>query len=59
MSETSLDEESARALFTSRDADLKVAIVIAKTGVAKETAIEALQGSDYVISDAIAALRKD
>jgi N-acetylmuramic acid 6-phosphate etherase len=59
MSETSLDEESARALFTSSDADLKVAIVIAKTGVAKETAIEALQGSDYVISDAIAALRKD
>ena len=59
MSETSLDEESARDLFMSSDSDLKVAIVIAKAGVAKEIAIEALERSNHVISDAIFALQRD
>ena len=56
MAETSLDEESARKLLLESDGDLKVALVMEKTGASKEISVKALEQSAQVISEAVRRL---
>lgn len=53
MAETSLDEGSARQLLIESDGDLKVALVMEKTGASKERSAQALDQSAQVISEAV------
>jgi N-acetylmuramic acid 6-phosphate etherase len=56
MSETSLDETAAKNLLNEANYDLRVAIVMNKAGVSRETAEKALAENDFVIEKTIGAL---
>lgn len=56
MSETILDENSAQNLLREANDDLRVAIVMNKAGVSRDTAEKALAENDYVIEAAIIRL---
>jgi len=59
MAETSLGESDAIELLAKTDGDLKVALVVAKTGATKEAAIEALEKSGHVIGLAVSSFSRE
>lgn len=59
MSEIGVEESLARSLLVEAGGDLKVAIVMAKTGVNIERAIAALVRTDHVIATAIESLENE
>lgn len=56
MSETNLGEAAARNLMNDSHGDLRVAIVTQKTGATREQAEKALNETNFVIENAVAAL---
>ncbi len=58
MSETDLDEISAQNLLTEANHDLRVAIVMQKANVRRESAEKALTENDFVIEKAVEIARK-
>lgn len=58
MSETNLDEISARKLLNEANEDLRAAIVMNKTNVSYETAEKTLAENDFVIEKAIEILTR-
>ncbi len=58
MNECRLDQDSARAALDAANWDLRVAIVMQKTGATREGAEEALRRTNFMIAPAIAALRQ-
>ncbi len=56
MSETSLGETEAQNLMNDANGDLRVAIVIKKTGATREQAEKVLNETNFVIENAVAAL---
>ena len=57
-SETSLDETAAQNLMREANDDLRVAIVMSKAGVSRETAENALADNNFVIEKAIEIIKK-
>jgi len=57
MAETGLDERAAQDLMNEANFDLRVAIVMQKTGVSKETAEKALAENDFVIESTLQNLK--
>jgi N-acetylmuramic acid 6-phosphate etherase len=53
MAETDLEESSAQNLLTQANYDLRVAIVMQKANVSRETAEKALAENSFVIEDAV------
>ncbi len=58
MSETDLDEASAQTLMNEANNDLRVAIVMHKANVSRETAESALTENDFVIEKAVELVKK-
>lgn len=53
VAETGLDHEAAAAALEAADNDLRVALVMIKSGATKETARAALQATSWVVEDAV------
>ncbi len=56
MAETNLDENSANILLDEANGDLRVAIVMQKANVSRETAEKALAENDFVIEKALISI---
>ena len=53
VAETGLDQETAAAALAAAGSDLRVALVMIKSGSRKEKAIEALQAADWIVEKAL------
>ena len=53
VAETGLDQETAAAALEAAGSDLRVALVMIKSGSRKEKAIEALQAADWIVEKAL------
>jgi len=53
VAETGLDPETAAAALAAAGSDLRVALVMIKSGSRKEKAIEALQAADWIVEKAL------
>lgn len=58
MAETNLTETEASELFESSGRDLRVALVMARSSVAKQVAADALEKSNFVVENAVSILAK-
>lgn len=56
--ETGMDEPSAQASLAEADGDLRIALVMFKTGCSKQEAVRALEGTRGVVAHAVEALRR-
>lgn len=59
MTETNLDETSARELLNEANDDLRIAVVMSKADVSRETAETVLAENDFVIEKAIGVLSQN
>ncbi|MBK8812932.1 MAG: N-acetylmuramic acid 6-phosphate etherase [Acidobacteria bacterium] len=59
MAETGLDQDSASRLMDAADSDLRVALVMARTGAEPKRAAEQLAQSGFVIESAVAAIESE
>jgi N-acetylmuramic acid 6-phosphate (MurNAc-6-P) etherase len=57
MSETGLDEQSAQILMSRANDDLRVAIVMQKAKINRETAADRLAENDFVIEKAVKSIK--
>jgi len=57
MAETALDEIAAKALLDNAGTDLRVALVMAKTGADVQTSSDALEASDFIVERAISLIK--
>lgn len=57
--ETGLDHPAATEALEAADSDLRVALVMIKSGSTKERAVEALRASDWIVENAIRSLMSD
>ncbi len=59
MNETGIDADAARDLFASAKKDLRIALLMGKTGADFQTTKSALEKTNFVINDAISEINKN
>jgi len=57
MDESGLGEDDAKTLLDHASTDLRVALVMAKSGVSAQAAVEALEKSDFIVERAVSLLK--